>query len=70
MGAHIYTIGQGKRFQYAQDEEGFWFIRERTQYGWGKWRTLGTKNRPDNIWYNPNAGKAKLPKGVISHDPD
>jgi len=70
MGAHIFTIGQGKRYQYAQDNDGFWFIRERGRIGWMAWRPLGTRTRPDNIWYNPNAGKANLPKGVINHDPD
>lgn len=67
--AKIFTIGTGKRFQFAQRDDGFWFKRCRltshygaSSAGWGVWVPTGSRNRPADIWYNPRAGEAKLPK--------
>lgn len=63
MAVHIFTIGQGKRYQFAMREDGVWFKRSKDHRNmWGKWLPTGSKNRPDAIWYHPGAGRANLPK--------
>lgn len=69
---HIFTIGQGMRYQYTQDENGYWWKRSKLtphnvqSYGWAAWTPLGTKTRPDNIWFYPGAGTARLPKEKVT----
>lgn len=61
MSTEVFTIGQGKRYQYAKDDNGYWWRRAKKEKGWGKWITTGSRNRPADIWYDPRAGKANLP---------
>lgn len=62
---HIYSVGSGKRVQFAKGSDGFWYSRHNrrhylNQVRWSAWAPIGTKTRPDNVWYNPKAGKAHL----------
>lgn len=60
--ARIYTVGDGRRHQWAMREDGTWFVRTRWRGHWSKWRDVGTK-RPFEfgMYLVPNLGKAHLP---------
>jgi DNA-binding XRE family transcriptional regulator len=65
----IYSIGTMGRKQCAQRFDGVWFERVLTagkhRNRWNRWHNVGTK-RPENAWYDPANGEAKLPDPV--HD--
>jgi len=56
----IFAVGSAGGKQAAQREDGQWFYRRRNQFGWGRW--LECDGRPNGSWYNPQAGKARLPQ--------
>lgn len=61
----IFSIGDGRRRQCAMREDGVWFERSRVEFRgrrahWSKWVQI--PRRPDHAWYNPAAGRARLPK--------
>lgn len=60
----IYTIGNGKRTQFAMRADGVWFVRTRWRDQWSKWRENGTR-RPFEfgMYIAPHCGCAKLPGG-------
>lgn len=62
----IFSIGSGRYMQAARRADGKWFVRFRRMRGpyvvWGKWEHAAPNRRPDHAWYNPNAGRARLPK--------
>lgn len=64
--AGIYRIGTRGRYQAARRSDGRWFTRERFTTPWGpKWsRWYPTTCRPEHAWYDPQAGRARLPKEV------
>lgn len=67
-GEQIFSIGDGSYRQVALRADGVWFVRFRRLHPklgikvWGKWERLTPNRRPDYAWYNPGAGRAKLPK--------
>lgn len=58
----LYTIGNGKRNQFAMRADGVWFVRSRWHGGWSKWREHGAK-RPFEfgMYIVPGNRQAKLP---------
>lgn len=68
MTCPIYSIGNGKRTQVAMRDDGVWFERfhRENKPGWGKWHRTPDDKRPMHAWYNPSAGKAKLPKDIAN----
>ena len=67
----IYTIGEGKRTQFAKREDGIWFIRTAWRKGWTAWREFGKRCPYDFGKYQaPGAGKARLPNVSIQSKPE
>lgn len=66
MSCDVYTVGDGKRTQCAQREDGVWFIRRSFKGQWGKWDECG-RRRPfeTGMYLAPRAGKARLPNVSI-----
>ncbi len=64
-GVPIFSVGAGGK-QAAQREDGQWFYRLRRvaslrgSMGWSRW--LPCDGRPECAWYDPQAGRARLPK--------
>lgn len=61
-GVPIFAVGTVGAKQAAQRADGQWFYRVRTLGGtrrFGRWLPCG--GRPDHAWYNPSAGRARLP---------
>ena len=56
----IFCVGNFGKKQAAQRADGQWFYRSRERFGFGRW--LPCEGRPDNAWYNPAAGRARLPQ--------
>lgn len=56
----IYTVGDGKRNQWAMRDDGVWFVRSKWRRGWSKWRDIGTR-RPFEFGMYPTGHKAHLP---------
>jgi hypothetical protein len=59
----IFSIGSGKISQCTQGEGGVWYRRDRV----GRYRTVWCAwyeiaGRPEGAWYNPAAGRARVPK--------
>lgn len=58
--AAIFAVGTAGTKQAAQRADGQWFYRVRTSAQWGRW--LPCEGRPDHAWYDPRAGRARLPE--------
>jgi len=61
----IFSVGNAGKKQAAQRDDGQWFYRTKgfgsgRGFHWGRW--LPCDSRPDGAWYNPNAGRARLPQ--------
>lgn len=64
MKVPIFNMGSPVQRQCAQRADGVWFIRCRrvNRPGWSKWMQSDYSQRPIAAWYDPRAGKARLPK--------
>jgi hypothetical protein len=60
----IYQIGNLRRRQCAQRDDGQWFERESRRTPWGvRWTSwYPVHQRPMHSWYDPTAGEARLPR--------
>lgn len=61
--SQIFQVDGGHyRTQYSQrDSDGQWFYRTTNERGfYGRW--IPCARKPDSAWYNPDAGKARLPR--------
>lgn len=66
MSGDIYTVGDGRRTQFAQRDDGVWFIRHKWNGRWGKWWKHGRRCPYEFSKYRvPGAGKARLPDVAI-----
>lgn len=58
----IFEVGAGGKKQVSQSAAGQWHIRVRDEQGhWGRWLPCEPNRRPRWAWYNPRAGKSRLP---------
>ncbi|WP_159711569.1 hypothetical protein [Geminicoccus flavidas] len=57
--AAIFAVGTAGAKQAAQRADGQWFYRVK-QKVWRRW--LPCEGRPDHAWYDPRAGRARLPE--------
>lgn len=58
----IYTVGNGKRTQFAKRDDGVWFVRKTFKGQWGKWIEHGrTIPYATGYYIAPRCGCAKLP---------
>lgn len=63
----VYTVGNGKRHQYAMREDGMWFARSRKfdlrdGWVWGEWKPHGrSKPYEFGMYLAPRMGLARLP---------
>lgn len=62
----VYTVGNGENTQFAQRDDGIWFVRKKWKGQWAKWVEHG-RSRPYNFgcYLAPRAGKARLPDVAI-----
>lgn len=58
-GVPIFAVGTAGTKHAAQRADGQWFYRVKEKV-WGRW--LPCEGRPDHAWYNPSAGRARLPE--------
>lgn len=58
----VYTIGNGKRHQFAKRQDGTWFVRSFWRGQWGKWMQHGPKKPYEfGMYLVPHASAARLP---------
>jgi hypothetical protein len=62
--SQIFRIGSGGRRQCSMRHDGVWFERFKRANGpgWTGWVMTAGGKRPEHAWYDPTAGKARLPE--------